>query len=160
MFCKLCPRNNDFSSVLLKVSVLNTFAGTQIYDIIPVAKHIYEKKIDQDLKSGKGDLVNKIALTKVPGQKTRNNYSFASKYYAFHKPRVYSIYDRYVDQMLWHFRKKDNFAEFKRIELKTYKVFAEVIKEFRRFYKLTDFSLREIDAYLWIAGKEHFKKRY
>ena len=105
MFCKLCPRNNDFSSVLLKVSVLNTFAGTQIYDIIPVAKHIYEKKIDQDLKSGKGDLVNKIALTKVPGRKTRNNYSFASKYYAFHKPRVYSIYDRYVDQMLWHFRK-------------------------------------------------------
>ncbi len=160
LFTKLGPKNNDLSSVLLKATVLNNYASTNIIDISPVAKRIYELDIDKDLNSGKGDLVNEIALTEIGGE-IWNFYSFATKYYSFHWPKVYPIYDKFVDKMLWHFRNKDQFTEFKRIELKTYKRFSKIIKEFRRFYRLTDFSLRELDHYFWIAGKEHFsKKRY
>ena len=160
LFTQWCPQNDNLNYVLLKAKVLNNNLGTRISDIQAVAKRIHELKIDEDLNSGKGELVNEIALSEIGG-KTINNYSFATKYYSFHKPRIYPIYDQFAGKMLWHFRNVDQFAEFERKELKTYKRFSKIVKEFRRFYKLTEFSLREIDHYFWIGGKEYFsKKRY
>ncbi len=157
LFTKLCPENNDLRFVLLKTTALNRLSGTNIFDIYSVSNHIYVSDIDEDLNSGKGDLINEIASVEIGG-KSRNNYSFATKYYSYHKPNVYSIYDHHVSEMLWHFRNMYQFAEFKRYELKTYKIFSDVIKKFQMFYKLTGFSLREIDTYLWLAGKEYFPK--
>jgi len=35
-----------------------------------------------------------------------------------------------------------------------------VLKDFKKFYDIDEFNLRDIDKYLWIAGKEYFPKKY
>ena len=59
-----------------------------------------------------------------------------------------------------YFKNKDEFASFKKDELKKYGRFLEVIRDFMEHYKLNNFSLREIDIYLWLSGKKHFPNRY
>ena len=46
LFCELCPDNSDIESVLLKVSALNDFYTTNIYDTYSVSKHILSLNID------------------------------------------------------------------------------------------------------------------
>lgn len=159
LFNKLCPDNTKIENVLLKVSALNDFYSTNIFDTFTVSKHILNCKIDADLKKGEINLVNKIAPVTISG-KTRNFYSFASKYCSHHNPETYPIYDSYVEKMLMHFKKKDKFASFKKDDLKNYERFLGVIREFMKYYKLSLFSLREIDIYLWLAGKEYFPNKY
>lgn len=36
----------------------------------------------------------------------------------------------------------------------------KVLIEFRRYYGLEQFNLKEIDKYLWLLGKEKFPKNY
>jgi hypothetical protein len=58
--------------------------------------------------------------------------------------------------VLIYFRKKDGFSKFKNKDLENYKRFKEVILEFREYYKLGSLSLRQLDMYLWVLGKENF----
>ena len=159
LFNKLCPENNKIEQVLLKVSALNDFYSTNIFDTFTVAKHILNCNIDKDLLSGCDNLVNKIAKVAIKG-KTKNFYSFASKYCSHHRPEIYPIYDSYVYKMLMHFKKTDKFTIFKKDELKIYKRFIDVIHVFKQYYNLNNYSLREIDIYLWLAGKEYFPNKY
>ena len=62
--------------------------------------------------------------------------------------------------MLLHYAKADSFALFTKSDLRHYKTFVEVMKTFRSFYSLDAFSLRQIDVYLWLAGKESFPPNY
>ena len=50
--------------------------------------------------------------------KTRNHYSFASKYCSHHFPEDYPIFDSYVEKMLRFYAKADQFASFKPAELR------------------------------------------
>ncbi|MDA3927226.1 MAG: hypothetical protein PF904_21345 [Kiritimatiellae bacterium] len=159
LFNELCPGNTRIENVLLKVSALNDFYSTNIYDTYTVAKHILSCNIDSDLENGDFGLVNKIALVEISGKK-KNFYSFASKYCSHHKHEIYPIYDSYVVKMLMYFKKKDKFCYFKKDDLKTYEAFLGVIRVFQKFYGLKDFSLRQIDIYLWLAGKEFFPNKY
>ena len=115
--------------------------------------------IDKDLGAGNEALVNKIAPVTING-KTRNFYSFASKYCSHHKPESYPIYDSYVEKMIMHFKKKDKYDAFVKPNLKEYQRFIEIIKNFQKHYNLESFTLREIDIYLWLAGKEYFPNKY
>lgn len=155
LFQKLCPSNSDLLSVLLKVSALNDFYTTNIYDTHSVAAHILTLNCDHRIKAGDGSLVNEMALVKV-GKTERNFFSFASKYCNHHHQEPFPIFDSYVERMLWHFQGVDQFATFKRPELRRYSRFVELIGGFRTYYGLVQFSLREIDIYLWLAGKEAF----
>ena len=157
LFKERYPENTKIEDILLKVSTLNDFYNTRILDTYTVSKHILNCKIDEGLWSGDIDLVNKIARVKI-GEKTINFYSFASKYCSHHKPKTYPIYDKYVDEMLWHFKKKDKFLEFKRYELKEYKKFSEIVNAFKRHYGLES-CLRKIDIYLWLTGKKLDEQR-
>ena len=159
LFHEYCPENTQIEKILLKVSALNDFYSTNIYDTYSVAKHILKCNIDSDLRNGSEALVNKIAPVKISG-KTRNFYSFSSKYCSHHKPEAYPIYDSYVEKMLMHFKKKDKYEKFVKSDLKNYKRFVELIVLFQKYYGLSGFSLRDIDIYLWLAGKEHFPNRY
>ncbi|MCF6275881.1 MAG: hypothetical protein L3J05_08980 [Robiginitomaculum sp.] len=159
LFRKLCPENKNIEDILLKVSALNDFYSTNIFDTTSVAKHVLNCQIDGDLKSGNIGLVDRVAPVTIKG-KTRKFYSFATKYCSHHKPETYPIYDSYVEKMLMHFKKRDNFFDFKKVELKRYEIFLRVIQAFRSYYILDDCSLRQIDIYLWIAGKEHFPNKY
>lgn len=159
LFQKLCPDNKKIENILLKVSALNDFYSTNIFDTYSVAKHILKSDIDSKLKGLDYSIVNKIAKVKIKNR-TINFYSFATKYCSHHVDAMFPIYDSYVDKLLMHYKKQDKFFEFKKDDLKTYPKFVNIIKAFSSFYGLDEFSLKEIDQFLWQAGKEYFPKNY
>lgn len=151
--------NKSLKNIIIKCSVLNDFYSTNIFKVYPVACHILDLDIDERLKKGDISLVNEIANNKI-ANKEKNFYSFASKYCSHHNQDEYPIYDSYVDQMLRHFRKIDRFFCFDNKDLKDYKKFKNILLEFRKFYKLHKYTLKELDMYLWQVGKKYFPKKY
>ena len=160
LFTKIYSANNDLDDVLIKVCVLNDFYSTNIFSPFTVAKHIIDLKIDEKLLKEDLEIVNKIALVKVNGGKIKNFYSFATKYCSHHNPVAYPIYDSYVEKMLIYCKKKDKFDIFNNEELRSYARFKEILLNFRKYYNLESFNLKQIDKYLWQAGKEYFPKNY
>jgi hypothetical protein len=69
---------------------------------------------------------------------------------------MYAIYDSYVDKLLWEFQKRDKFSAFKLTDLKKYPEFMRVIHDFQRHYGLEEFTVKELDQYLWQLGKQIF----
>ena len=159
LFQKLCPTNDAIEYILLKVSALNDFYSTNIFDTFSVAKHILSMRIDQRLKDGDLSLVNELAQVTIR-TKQRNFYSFASKYCSHHFPEHFPIYDSFVEKMLLHYARADHFSAFHKNDLKRYDRFVQIIKEFQSHYRLGQFSLRQIDIFLWLAGKDSFPRNY
>lgn len=157
LFFDLIPENKDIADILLKVATLNHFYSTNIFSIYPVAKHIKDLNIDERLKAGDESLVDDIKAVDFDGT-NKNLYSFASKYCSHHNPNIYPIYDSYVDRILRYYRDTDCFSDFSTTELKNYKRFKAILLAFRAYYGLEQFSLKEIDKYLWQLGKEYFPK--
>ena len=160
LFTKTYPHNNSLDDVLIKVCALNDFYSTNIFSPFAVAKHIISLKIDKNLAEDDLELVNTIAEVKMNGGKIKNFYSFATKYCSHHKPTIYPIYDSYVEKMLLYFKKKDNFCDFTKDDLRSYPIYRRILMDFRKFYDLESFDLKQIDQYLWQAGKFYFPKKY
>lgn len=161
LFHEVCPENKKIEDILIKCSTLNDFYSTNIFKVFPVAKHILLLKIDDRLNIGDLDLVNKIAVVEIPtdkGKVKKNFYSFATKYCSHHNKNDYPIFDSYVDKVLRHFRNRNNDFKFKNDELKNYARFIEIIKEFQSLYGLEQYTLKEIDKYLWQLGKKFFNR--
>lgn len=159
LFFTLCPKNNEMSDILLKVAALNDFYSTNIFSVYPVAKHILSLNIDSRLKAGDVTLVKDIQKVTINGVE-KNFYSFATKYCSHHNPLDYPIYDSYVDKLLCYFRDRDGFAAFKREDLKDYVCFKGALIDFRAYYGLGAYNLKEIDKYIGQLGKEYFPKNY
>ena len=159
LFYELCPYNKKIEDVLLKCATLNDFYSTNIYSIYPVAKHIVELNIDGRLQQGDVNLVDDIQCV-VVGDKNYNFYSFATKYCSHHKPEDYPIYDSYVKKVLCYFQKIDCFSKFRTSDLKNYILFKSVLQDFRKYYHLDKYSLKQIDQYIWQLGKEFFPNKY
>jgi hypothetical protein len=159
LFNKLCPENKSIEHILLKVSTLNDFYSTNIFDTYSVATHILNLNVDSRLETKDYSLVNDIAKVSMKG-KIRNFYAFASKYCSHHRPESFPIYDFFVEKMLRHYQSISGFGEFRRDDLKNYERFIEIIRSFQTHYKLAKFSLREIDVFLWMVGKEFFPRNY
>lgn len=47
---------------------------------------------------------------------------------------------------------------FLKADLRDYQRSIEIIKNFQKHYNLKSFALRQIDIYLWLAGKKHFSQ--
>ncbi|WP_155591268.1 PD-(D/E)XK nuclease family protein [Lysinibacillus cavernae] len=159
LFFELCPKNTDVTDILLKASVLNDFYSTNIFSIYPVAKHICVLDIDTRLKAGDITLVGDIQYVTI-GETEKNFYSFASKYCSHHNPLDYPIYDSYVDEVLRYFRDRDSFSDFPDSDLKDYVKFKGILIDFRAFYGLDKYNLKQIDQYVWLLGKNYFPKKY
>lgn len=159
LFTEVYPLNNDMDEVLIKVCSLNDFYSTNIFSPFSVAKHILELNIDKRLGEGDTTLVNDLARVNVNNKRVINFYSFATKYCSHHKPLNFPIYDSYVDRFLMVLKRQDKFFDFKKGDLKNYSSYKEILIQFQRFYKLEEFNLKEIDKYLWQAGKETFLSR-
>lgn len=157
LFFDLIPKNKLIEDILIKCSTLNDFYSTNIFSIFPIAKHILQLDIDERLKSGDLTLIEDIADKNVMG---RRNYSFASKYCSHHNPNQFPIYDSYVSKVLMHFKRVDKFAKFTSNDLQDYIKFRAILEEFKVYYSLEQYSLKELDKYLWLLGKEYFKKQY
>ncbi len=159
LFFNTYPNNKDINDILIKAASLNDFYSTNIFSIFPVAKHILNLNIDQRLKNKDTSLVNDIAKVEING-KAKNFYSFATKYCSHHYPLDYPIYDSYVEKVLIILNKRDAFSKFKKEDLKDYTKFKRVVIDFRAFYKLEQFTLKDIDRYIWQLGKEYFPRKY
>ena len=146
-------KNNNKHKVLIKVCTLNSLYSTNVRPVnaSALAEHIVNLEIDQRIEKLDFTLVNEIATFKDKEGKNVNVFSFATKYCSFHSPKNYPIYDKSVDKMLWRFKPENN---FKRKDLKCYPTFHKVLMEFIKHYKLDEFDLKEIDRYLWQAGKK------
>lgn len=151
--------NKELENILIKCSILNDFYSTNIFKIYPVAKHIQSLNIDTRLKEGDPTLVDEIAKITIGG-KTKNFYSFASKFCSHHNQLDFPIYDSYVHKVLKYYRKVDRFYDFEENDLKVYPKFKNILIEFRSFYKLDKYNLKELDKYLWQFGKEYFPNNY
>lgn len=160
LFTTTYPKNTELDDILIKVCSLNDFYSTNIFSPFTIAKHIKSLNIDEYLEKNDLSIVNKISKVKMNGGKNRNFYSFASKYCSHHRPGAYPIYDSFVDKVLVHFRKQDNFYDFRNDDLKNYQSFTDIITAFRSFYDLDEFDVKDIDRYLWQLGKDFFPKNY
>jgi len=152
------PSNQSLPEILIKVATLNSLYATNIYATVKVANHILSKNIDAKLQQKAPELVDEIALVTI-GNKTRRNYSFASKYCHWHQPEEYLIYDSYVERILWSHQNQESFMRFRRSELQIYPRYKEIIDGFRAHYELRQFSFRELDKFLWLYGKEIFSNQ-
>lgn len=159
LFFNTYPNNKDINDILIKAAALNDFYSTNIFSIFPVAKHILNLNIDERLKNKDTSLVNDIAKVEING-KTKNFYSFATKYCSHHYPLEYPIYDSYVEKVLILLNKRDAFSKFKKEDLKDYTKFKRVVIDFRAFYNLNQFTLKDIDRYIWQLGKEYLPRKY
>jgi len=157
LFYELCPNNTNISDVLLKTAALNDFYSTNIFKVYPLAKHIVALDIDDRLKAGDVNLVGDIQ--RVSGI-NRKFYSFATKYCSHHNPLDYPIYDSYVDKVLRYYCIRDGFTAFSAAELKNYERFKNILIDFRSFYGLGKYSLKEIDKYIWQLGKEYLPNNF
>ena len=65
-----------------------------------------------------------------------------------------------VMETIKELNKQDKFSNFKVADLKNYTEFNRILNDFKNYYKLDNFSLKEIDMFLWKAGKEYFPKKF
>ena len=150
-------KNKEIEDILLKISVINDLYSTNIFSTFQMAKHISSLNIDSALERGDPTIVNKIAKITISG-KTKNFYSFATKYCNWHNQSKYPIYDSFVDKLLRKYKKQTKFFEFKNEDLREYPKFLEILEKFRSYFKLNNFDFKTIDKFLWAYGKEIFKK--
>ncbi len=154
LFQETYPFNKDINEILIKVSSLNDFYSTNIFNVFAVANHILNLSIDERLNKNDATLVNDIAKNKIDG-KEKNFYSFATKYCSHHNPTEFPIYDSYVEKVLMYFNRKDKFAKFEKTDLKNYKKYKEILNQFKEKYNINNYNLKELDRYLWLLGKHN-----
>lgn len=155
---RVMPHNTDVGEVGVKLAALNSLYSTNIFAVVQVARHIVDLGIDVRLADATVDpkLVEDIAKVTIRG-KTRRNYSFATKYCSFHRPDLYPIYDSIVSEVLnGLLRQGETFDEFRPGERwrTDYGLWCRSITKFRSYYGLDEFSVRDIDKYLWMLGRE------
>lgn len=160
LFHETYPKNNDINEILIKVATLNDFYSTHILNIFKVAEHIKNiENLDDRLQKGDEKLVKEIAKVglKKKGGKKIIFYSFATKFCSHHNDKDFAIYDRYVEKILMHFKKLDDFSKnfTKKEDLKEYSNFKSILFDFRVYYKL-DCNLKKLDRYLWQLGRKYF----
>jgi len=146
------PNNTDPSHVLLKVVVVNDLygAGLPRKHIEPVTHHITALRIDEALAAGKPSVVDDI----INCAKLKEKYfSFASKFCSWHNPGAYPIYDRNVDECLWHYNGRYHFTTYNRGNY-SYVQFVGIVSALRNFFHLNEVTFKQLDKALWHLGDQ------
>lgn len=146
--------NQDFKIVLYKTIFLNEFYSTHLDSAVGMARYIVNLNINEKLNNNDISLVEDIALT--PNE-MRNAYSFASKYCSWHNPDVYPILDSYAKGVLYRMNKKFRFMpQFTQNNISSsYIFYCDVYENFIRHFNLENYTLKQIDRFLWLFGKEN-----
>lgn len=158
------PDNTILEDIILKVCTINQLYSTNIYSVFAISQHILNSKIDSGLRVGDRDIVSKIANGHNIRRRKNNTemsfYSFATKYCSWHNQSAYPIYDGFIEKTLVAYRIKDNFSSFNKKDLKDFSKFCNVIDDFINYYDLNEYSVKEIDKFLWVYGKDKFPPNY
>lgn len=165
------PTHENKSAVETKVKLLNLFYSTGIQAVNLMAEHILSiEDIDGRLLQGDSKLVPQIAKLKVGKGDVRFNYSFATKYCAYHQPKKFPIYDSIVALTFASLFEKGLLPKYKYSrgksntrntysktefmdKLKEYDFYIKVYNHFMEEYDLTSLCYREVDSYIWGAFK-------
>ncbi len=152
------PKNTELGDVLVKATLVNSLYATQVWEIVGMAQHIVALEIDDRLNSLTVDceLVKLIAGYTTSKGNVRTNISFASKYCSFHSPALYPIHDSVARRVLnWYFE-HHKFDTFGRGETwDDYTVWERSVRKFCSYFGLDrEFSIREVDKFLWMLGKQ------
>ena len=155
--------NNRFETVLLKVSTLNDFFSTVIFDTFTVSKHISAIP-DLDRRLAGGDLsvvedIRHVIHTLSNGtSKMRDYYSFATKFCNWHNGDAFPIYDSYVAAVLNALKiNNKGLFKFKKAEdLKNYADLKDALDTVRNGFGLQSLNYTQLDRYLWELGKTYF----
>jgi len=145
--------NSNFNLILSKTIYLNEFYSTHLDDVIGMARHIKKLNINLKLEANDISLVEDIANTP---NKMKNAYSFASKYCSWHKPNNYPILDSYAKGVLYRMNKEFGFMpQFTRQNISSsYIFYCKIYDNFIQYFNLQNYTLKEIDRFLWLFGKE------
>lgn len=167
------PDHTCVNAVETKVKLLNLFYSTGIKAINVVAEKVNNiNNIDERLKQGDMSLINEIASINLHNNTSRFNYSFATKYCAYHQPDKFPIYDSIVAMTFESLFEKSLLPPYKysrkykfnidnntftktsfSTHLKEYPFFVEVYNLFMKLYDLQSFTYRQVDSYIWGAFK-------
>ena len=167
MLCRQYPANTTLEEVYLKADTLNHYYSTNIFSILSMAKEIIHiSNIDQRLQNGDPTLVkdntkpNNDIATIIPGH---TNYSFATKYCACHNPAAYPIYDNIVADFFVAAIKSGHLtclaitglsiSQIRNRMRNDYVFYKNIYTAFMQQYNLTTLTFREVDWYIWAAGK-------
>ena len=159
--------NTNPNEVIDKIVIINALNSTNLQTQKSTVKNIANAikecaNFDTLLKNGDKKAVDIIALA---NKNERINFSFATKYCAYHSYYLYnddfSIYDNFVSIIL-PFYAKPLGIEISQTKLKEYKEkcdyesFNNVIKEVLKGYKLDKEKQirRQFDHFLWWQGKQ------
>lgn len=159
---KSFPLNNNLENIILKISIINDLYSTNIFSKYELAKHILSLNFDDAIKQKDYNIVNRIAKGHgIKSSKTGNEfnfYSFATKYCSWHDQINYPIFDRYIDLVLKIYNSKNKYVTDK--NFRNYQNLIEVLNSFRIKHKLENYSLKEIDKFLWYLGKEEITNKH
>ena len=137
---------DDLASCLVKVVTVNSLYNTNVYAVWRMAEHVQQVLADPGRPTGP-KLVDCIAALE-----NRNHRSFASKYTHFFLDPEYPILDQYVLKMLAYH------LGHRQVSPKDY---VEFHGWFKKLSSLCDgqYSTKDIDQYLWMAGMYREFKR-
>ena len=153
---------NDKYQTYIKVTALNDTYSTRLSndEKIVISEILCENEFADRLSNKKYDekLVNEIC-DKINERIGKKTYSFISKYCSHINENEYPIFDGYVELMLKWYRQKDKKQafDFNDAELtkRDYDTFRKIMFEFKEKFEISK-SLKEIDEFLWTAGKKYF----
>lgn len=145
------PDNHTVQHVLVKVIAINSLYHARVLDVDlqPLAIHITKLDLDEKLKAGNPKAVDLI--WKSEGTR-RHYFSFATKFCSWHNEGAYAMYDRYMWAALVAYKAKKQQFTFKTGECSDYAGFLGVVKRFQESCGLGDYSLKDIDKFLWLVG--------
>ena len=169
-------KNEYLEEVLVKVTLLNAFYSTQLFnnpgnyngkrknaDIQVMAKHIVDLAINKGLddKMATGDLEAVELIRQIDPNRYSSATSFATKFCSWHNSDSFPIMDRYSKGMLYYLNRADNglFKDFNNHQvtktgLNDYKTFCNIHHELREYIskRISTFSCKDIDKFLWCYG--------
>jgi hypothetical protein len=170
MFVEIFPENTKEEQVFAKIGLLNDIYGTNLTNkekTVVTKLFASDPKFDINVKSTKRNSSYLDSLCKKVKDNTKTEqsngkypYSFMTKYFSHCNPKCYPIYDSYVDIMLrWYRDHNDNGFNFSDNDLncREYELFASIIDDFKDKFSLNS-SIKEIDQFLWTAGKIFFNQ--
>ncbi|HVZ83274.1 MAG TPA: hypothetical protein VG893_06325 [Terracidiphilus sp.] len=146
------PNNLDSRQVLVKVIVINALYHARVRDIDlqPLSIHISKiGALDAKLTQGDPEVVD--AIWNSEGT-TRHYPSFATKFCSWHNHEAYAIYDGNVWEALGAYGFKNDGFAFPERDFVKYAAFLAIVRRFQNSYGLTDYSLKDIDKFLWRVG--------
>lgn len=170
-YIKAHPKNSDKDEIALKIALIDFTNNTEICK--QKKDNVLEKIVnaisgckDFDLWLEKGE---PKTVELIASATTKNNFSFATKYCAYHSFHLYdddfSIYDSIVAELLPFYAaecginiKQSNIETYR--QEKNYKAYNELIGEILRLKGLENIKQvrRKFDIFLWSWGKEIAEK--